>query len=122
MSTEISESVRRNLLWERQVNKPQVAGLPKRSMSSQGGMMSGGVLGGGLRPLTSTTSQAGQARLPRDQAPQAQVQGQESSADKGKGRASGDAITQAEKEYNERKKKAMARNRSWADDYHYSGW
>lgn len=120
MSTEISESVRRNLLWERQVNKPQVGGLTKRSMSTAGGMMgmTGQALGSGLRPLTSTTSQSGQKREGQGQ----QGQGQ----DKGKARANGDAAggmdEQTEKEYNERKKKAMARNRSWADDYHYSGW
>lgn len=120
MSTEISESVRRNLLWERQANKPQVGGLTKRSMSTAGGMtgMTGGVLGGGLMPLTSTTSQLGRKRDGQGQQPQGEGQ------DKGKGRADGEGVVdeEAEREYNERKKKAMARNRTWADDYHYSGW
>ena len=41
LQTELSESLRRNLLWERQVSRINMAGRR------------GGVLGSGLRPLTS---------------------------------------------------------------------
>ncbi|KAL4249323.1 Ras-cAMP pathway regulatory protein [Abortiporus biennis] len=85
LSTELPEELRRQLLWERQVNKPNVA-------------RRGGLLGSGLRPLTTfnpaqnvtaqrTTSEMGDDDVPDD-----------------------------------RRRAAMARNRSWADDYHVRGW
>ncbi|EPQ52453.1 hypothetical protein GLOTRDRAFT_122527 [Gloeophyllum trabeum ATCC 11539] len=92
LATELSESLRRNLLWERQVSKVNMIG--RRS----------GVLGGGLRPLTSTTGQ------------QAGGSGQQE-------QQGGDSRPKTkEEEREEKRKQAMARNRSWADDYHYSGW
>jgi len=65
LSTELSESLRRNLLWERQVSK---------------------------------------------------VEGQAS------GSGSGDADKPKSESKEERRKKALDRNRSWADEYHYLGW
>jgi hypothetical protein len=89
LSTELSESLRRNLLWERQVSK--VGGQPyqRRPVSA---------LTPGLRPLTSVNE--GQAS--------------------GSGSADTDKPKSDSKE--ERRKKALDRNRSWADEYHYSGW
>lgn len=89
LSTELSESLRRNLLWERQVSK--VGGQPyqRRPVSA---------LIPGLRPLTSVN---------------------ESQAS-GSGSGDGDKPNSESKE--ERRKKALDRNRSWADEYHYSGW
>ena len=82
LSTELSESLRRNLLWERQVSKINMTGGARR----------GGLLGGGgMRPLT-TMATAGP------------------SGNEGKDSAE------------ERRKAAIARNRSWADDYHFAGW
>ena len=93
LSTELSESLRRNLLWERQVSKNVLVG-PRRQSSS--------ALGDGPRPLTSTTN-AGE------------------SSKHGKPSTSHESRNErAEKD--DRKRRAMARNRSWADDYHYSGW
>jgi len=89
LSTELSESLRRNLLWERQVSK--VGGQPyqRRPVSA---------LNPGLRPLTSVNE--GQAS----------------------GSGSGDTDSPKPESKEERRKKALERNRSWADEYHYSGW
>ncbi|CAL1717380.1 unnamed protein product [Somion occarium] len=46
LSTELSESLRRNLLWERQVSKINMTGGARR----------GGLLGSGLRPLTAVNN------------------------------------------------------------------
>lgn len=55
MATELSESLRRNLLWERQLSKRMLGGYtsirPNRS---------GGVLGDGLKPMTRTDGSAEQ--------------------------------------------------------------
>ncbi|KAG2347852.1 hypothetical protein BDR05DRAFT_996189 [Suillus weaverae] len=87
LRTELSESMRRQLLWERQVSSTTNPAANARRANN-------GVLGG-LRPLASTTSM-----------------GENPSATK-----SAEA-----QDRDERKRRAMARNRSWADDYHYSGW
>ncbi|KAF9647009.1 hypothetical protein BDM02DRAFT_3098877 [Thelephora ganbajun] len=89
LSTELSESLRRNLLWERQVSK--VGGQPyqRRPVSA---------LNPGLRALTSVN---------------------ESQAS---GSGSGDTGNPKPESKEERRKKALDRNRSWADEYHYSGW
>lgn len=79
LATELSESMRRNLLWERQVSK-KVMGPRRQSATT--------LSGNGLRPMTT---------LP-------------------------EATRREETEKTESKRRAMARNRSWADDYHYSGW
>ncbi|KAH9921868.1 uncharacterized protein B0H18DRAFT_532025 [Fomitopsis serialis] len=86
LSTELSESLRRNLLWERQVSRTSMMG-PRRN----------GLLGNGLRPLTAVHDQ------PRNN---------------GSGSKSGDE----DETKDEHKQRAVARNRSWADDYHYAGW
>ncbi|KAF8805395.1 hypothetical protein BYT27DRAFT_7105425 [Phlegmacium glaucopus] len=87
LSTELPESLRRNLLWERQLSKVNLAA---RRTASGGGRSSGGVK---------------------------------------ERRASGGAIATGavpavydQNEREQRKQMAMARNRSWANDYHYSGW
>ncbi|KAG9314786.1 hypothetical protein JVU11DRAFT_3871 [Chiua virens] len=85
LKTELSESMRRQLLWERQVSSNTNPALTARR-TSQG--MSG------LRPLSTTTSSQGIS------------EGRPSEA----------------QDKEERRRRAMARNRSWADDYHYSGW
>ncbi|KAG1905388.1 uncharacterized protein F5891DRAFT_1170427 [Suillus fuscotomentosus] len=87
LRTELSESMRRQLLWERQVSSTTNPAANARRTNN-------GVLGG-LRPLASTTSV-----------------GENPSATK-----SAEA-----QDRDERRQRAMARNRSWADDYHYSGW
>ncbi|TBU44324.1 hypothetical protein BD309DRAFT_43658 [Dichomitus squalens] len=92
LQTELSESLRRNLLWERQVSRV--------NMTRQ----RGGVLGSGLRPLTSMNDMPVQQAQGSDQQQQQQPQ-QRQPDDK-----------------EEKRRRAMARNRSWADDYHYSGW
>lgn len=89
LATELSESLRRNLLWERQVSK----------INMMGGARRGGLLGNGLRPLTTVQGQNNQdASTSRQQ--------QQYTADVEE----------------EARRKRIARNRSWADDYHYAGW
>ncbi|KAG1729862.1 uncharacterized protein EDB91DRAFT_1158861 [Suillus paluster] len=84
---ELSESMRRQLLWERQVSSTTNPAATARRASN-------GVLNG-LRPLASTTSM---------------------------GEQNGATKSAEAQDKDERKRRAMARNRSWADDYHYSGW
>lgn len=104
LATELSESLRRNLLWERQLGRPAL-----------GGARRGGVLGSGLRPLTAATTTATTTTNGTGQTSQ-QQQYQQQDKDPG-GRQGG-----RDDDREERKRRAMARNRSWADDYHYSGW
>lgn len=89
LSTELSESLRRNLLWERQVSK--VGGQPyqRRPVSA---------LIPGMRPLTSVNE--GQAS----------------------GSGSRDTDNPKPESKEERRKKALDRNKSWADNYHGAGW
>jgi len=86
LKTELSESMRRQLLWERQVSSNNNPALVARRTTP--GM-------GGLRPLTSNSSDGIKDTTTRN--------------------------TEAQ-DRDERRRRAMARNRSWADDYHYSGW
>ncbi|KAH9910328.1 uncharacterized protein BXZ73DRAFT_58645 [Epithele typhae] len=90
LSTELSESLRRQVLWERQVGRGN-AGAQRRSF------------GGGVRPLTTVEGFRGQQ--------QGQPSGQQQQQGQG-----------AAEDPEERRKRALARNRSWADEYHYSGW
>ena len=85
LKTELSESMRRQLLWERQVSSNNNPALVARRANQVG---SG-------RPLNSTSTDGIK-----------------------------DASTKAAEtqDKDERRRRALARNRSWADDYHYSGW
>ncbi|OAX42714.1 hypothetical protein K503DRAFT_766506 [Rhizopogon vinicolor AM-OR11-026] len=86
LKQELSESMRRQLLWERQVSSTtNPAATARRATNSTLG---------GLRPLSSTTSEHN----------------------------SGATKSAEAEDKDERRRRAMARNRSWADDYHYSGW
>ncbi|KAI0351791.1 hypothetical protein OH77DRAFT_855947 [Trametes cingulata] len=103
LQTELSESLRRNLLWERQVSRVNMTGRR------------GGVLGSALRPLTAMNGDgpAAAQQQPSQNASQGQGQ-QQQQQQQGQGQNADDR--------EERRRRAMARNRSWADDYHYSGW
>ncbi|KAF8072291.1 hypothetical protein FPV67DRAFT_931396 [Lyophyllum atratum] len=122
LQTEMSESLRRNLLWERQVSNVNLAAI-RRTASGGGGAGRGGtVLGGGLRPLTTLPSMV--QVTARQQGAGGNVNGfsrpEERERDR---RGSGGAVpTEGPQETEERRKRTMARNRSWANDYHYSGW
>ncbi|KAJ2917371.1 hypothetical protein MD484_g3038, partial [Candolleomyces efflorescens] len=112
LRNEMPESLRRQLLWER-----QQAGVPIRRTTSTGGGGGGAGRGnvlGGLKPLTTTPSMV-QLR-PKGSTNQDQLKG---SGDRER-RASGGK--EAEDDMAEKRRKAMARNRSWADTYHTSGW
>ncbi|THH29477.1 hypothetical protein EUX98_g4704 [Antrodiella citrinella] len=98
LSTELSESLRRNLLWERQVSKVNMTSGARR----------GGLLSGGLRPLTAVTTQEPARMSSHECNPHNQTQTPP-------GRT-------GVHEKEDRRRAAMARNKSWADDYHTSGW
>ncbi|KAL0953208.1 hypothetical protein HGRIS_004463 [Hohenbuehelia grisea] len=106
LQTEMSESLRRNLLWERQVSKVMV-GQRRRSSGAINGAP-------GSRPghLTATPSMVqlnpkttdSNVRAAEERERERQFQASQA------------------RENEARKQRALARNRSWADDYHYSGW
>ena len=137
LSTELSESLRRNLLWERQVSKVNLAAV-RRTASGGGSRHS--LLGGGIQPLTTGPSmvqlhpKGTLARLNSESAVRRKQEGSESggggvkeSGGDGDGPvpapAPGPAVHNGnEDDREQRRKLAMARNRSWANDYHFSGW
>ena len=107
LSTELSESLRRNLLWERQVSKINLSAM-KRSSSGGGSRRSALT---GLQPFTGmprVVQLHAKGTIPPDQ--------QTDPAQP----AAGVLVTDDER--NEMRRHAMARNRSWANEYHYSGW
>ena len=91
LATELSESLRRNLLWERQVSKTNLLGNAGRR-------------NGGLRPLTTAVNGNGTAQTGSSQ---------QDRQDPGES---------AEESMAERRRRALARNRTWADDFHHAGW
>jgi hypothetical protein len=109
LATELSESLRRNLLWERQVSKTNLLGNAGRRTGNGGngtsGLRTAGVVNG--------NAQAGPSQ-------QQQQQQQRSSAGPGEG-AGATAAAAVEDNVAERRKRALARNRTW-DDFHYFGW
>jgi hypothetical protein len=107
LSTELSESLRRNLLWERQVSKINLSAM-KRSASGGGSRRSALT---GLQPFTGmprVVQLHAKGTIPPDQ-----------QADPAQ-HAGGVLVTDDERD--EMRRHAMARNRSWANEYHYSGW
>ncbi|KAG8704099.1 hypothetical protein FRC09_003762 [Ceratobasidium sp. 395] len=86
---ELSESLRRNLMWER---------------TSTRFAMGGGALGSGLRPLTST--RPGVTATNSDRGPGGTRSGDEDNS----------------QQLNEAGRLALARNKSWANDFHHAGW
>ncbi|KAI0260468.1 hypothetical protein BC834DRAFT_1044630 [Gloeopeniophorella convolvens] len=101
LATELSESLRRNLLWERQVSKTNLLGNGRRNVG----------LSGGMRPLT-TMGGNGNAQAGPSQQQQQRQQSQHQQQGQGA----------AEDSMAERRRRALARNRTWADDFHYAGW
>ena len=134
LSTELSESLRRNLLWERQVSKVNLTAAVRRTASS-GSRLSqlGGVQP--LQPILTTVPSMVQL-LPKGTMAHASPVGPvkpkqvSSEGDSGtkKERGSGGAedhpgpSVEDEKEKEQKRRLAMARNRSWANDYHFAGW
>ncbi|KEP54624.1 DUF1752 family protein [Rhizoctonia solani 123E] len=84
---ELSESLRRNLMWER---------------TSTRFAMGAGALGSGLRPLTGTR-------------PGIQTTNSEQVTSSG-------SRSGAEDEERTERRLALARNKSWANDFHHAGW
>jgi len=115
LQTEMSESLRRNLLWERQVSKNTMAGFRRTNSSGDasgsGSGRRGNVLGGGLQPFTGL--------LP----PVVQL-----TPKKGKGVENGNEAEERKEEPRkpldraELEKRALARTKTWANDFHFVGW
>ena len=105
LATELSESLRRNLLWERQVSKTNLLGNAGRRNGLGGG-------GGGSRLATTVVNGNGNGNA---QAGPSQQQQQQHQRGQGSGDGAQDSIA-------ERRQRALARNRTWADDFHYTGW
>lgn len=134
LSTELSESLRRNLLWERQVSKVNLAAAVRRTASG-GGTRHSAL--GGVQPLTTAPNmvqlhpKGTTLHLDSESSANTKQGGSEGGGggSKKERRASGGSIATGarpaaydDNEREKRKKLAMARNRSWANDYHYSGW
>ena len=126
LSTELSESLRRNLLWERQVSKVNLAAAVRRTASS-GNRQS---LLGGVQPLTTAPKMVqllpkGTMAYPNPGSPvrpgQRDGDIKERQANGGAGDP-GPPPVYDENESEQRRRMAMARNRSWANDYHFAGW
>jgi hypothetical protein len=118
LATELSESLRRNLLWERQVSKTNLLGNAGR----RNGLSGGG--GGGSRLVTMAVNENGNVQAaPSQQHQQEQQehrqQQQQQQQQHRQGQGSGDG---AQESIAERRQRALARNRTWADDFHYTGW
>ena len=110
LATELSESLRRNLLWERQVSKTNLLGNAGRRNGP----------GGGSRLVTTVVNGNGNAQAgPSQQQQQQQQQRQQQQHRHQRSQGSGDG---AQDSIAERRQRALARNRTWADDFHYTGW
>jgi len=109
LATELSESLRRNLLWERQVSKTNLLG--------NGGRRNGLSGGGGSRLVTTVVNGNGNVQAGPSQQQQQQHQQQQHRHQQGQGSVDG-----AQDSIAERRQRALARNRTWADDFHYTGW
>lgn len=68
LATELNESLRRNLLWERQVSKTKVANAGRRNE------LGGGGGGGGSRPVTTVVDESGNAQAVPQQQQQQHIQ------------------------------------------------
>ena len=99
LRTELSESMRRQLLWERQVSSTTNPAATARR-TNQGGL-------GSMRPLTTTTTS--EAASPA-----------RGGAGNGSNGAGGHATANEDRE--ERRRRVLSRNWTWADDYHFAGW
>ena len=110
LATELSESLRRNLLWERQVSKTNLLGNAGRRNGNGGGGGGNGTSGLRTAGTVNVSAQAGPS--------QQQQQRQRSSAGPGEGAMAAAAV---EDTVAERRRRALARNRTW-DDFHYFGW
>ncbi|EJD07061.1 uncharacterized protein FOMMEDRAFT_144843 [Fomitiporia mediterranea MF3/22] len=96
LTHELSESLRRNLLWERQVSKQRPMGLGRRMVSNS------------AAPRPGPTN--------RSAAPS--VNGHANNiASQPNGTAVSDQVVKED-----RHKEVFTRNRSWADNFHVSGW
>ena len=102
LTNELSESLRRNLLWERQVSKQRPLG--RRIVTTTAGPSNPRPAGNNFTTVGNGHANANDSR---SQA------------------SNSDANSAAEidlKAKEERQKKAMARNRSWAGNFHAAGW
>jgi hypothetical protein len=100
LQTETSESMRRNLLWERKVNKVHLVGYRASTNGDRNNVLER------LKPLTTMPSMV-----------QLRPKGEAGNAAAGPSNAE---RREAEKR-EEKKSLMMASNKSWVDDYHFMG-
>jgi hypothetical protein len=124
LATELSESLRRNLLWERQVSKTNLLGNGRRNGGgggTGGGLRTVGVANGNAQPGPSQLQQQlQQQQLQQQQQPRQQQQKQQRQGGSA-GAAEGAPAAAVDDNVAERRRRALARNRTW-DDFHYFGW
>ncbi|TEB33479.1 hypothetical protein FA13DRAFT_1789922 [Coprinellus micaceus] len=122
LRNEMSESLRRQLLWER-----QQAGVPIRRTTSTGhvGPQRNNALNG-LKPLTTTPSMVQLHAKGTGNRQQSNLRQEVGASGSGAIRGSGDRERRASSRQSEgdqeARRQALARNRSWTNDYHTSGW
>lgn len=122
LRNEMSESLRRQLLWER-----QQAGVPIRRTTSTGhvGPQRTSALNG-IKPLTTTPSmvqlhaKGTGNRQPSHLRQEVGAGGSDTIRGSGERERRGSARTTDGDQ--EARRQALARNRSWTNDYHTSGW
>ncbi|KJA14429.1 hypothetical protein HYPSUDRAFT_96930, partial [Hypholoma sublateritium FD-334 SS-4] len=102
LSTEMSESLRRNLLWQRQTSKPNPAAIRRTTCAGASRL---NPLGGEQVVLPSMvqlhpkgTKPEGTSQITQKPAPATQ------------------------QEQDEARQRRISRNKSYADDYHHTGW
>lgn len=114
LQKEMSESLRRNLLWERQVSKTNLPGYKSKSRSNALAPLKPLTAAPNMVQLTVKKSGAPGAGPAVGGVPERERERERDAERKGSGGAQNE---------DEKKKKFLARNRSWAaDDYHYAGW
>ncbi|KAG6917731.1 hypothetical protein DXG01_001382 [Tephrocybe rancida] len=122
LQTEMSESLRRNLLWERQVSKVNLVGFRRSSSGGSSGRGGGTVLGGGpLKPLTALPSMV-QLTVKQPEDGGGGSKAGSPSRDRERVRRGSGGAVEGDQEREDMKKRALARNRSWANEFHYTGW
>lgn len=102
LATELTESLRRNVLWHRHVDKPNPT--IRRTTSGDGGRNHAL---GGVRPLIAAPSMVQLHAKGTKPEGTSQITRHEPLTDK---------------EREEARQRRLTRNKSWANDYHYSGW
>lgn len=110
LTHELSESLRRNLLWERQVSKQRPMGLGRRAVSNAT-----------AAAMNANANGQERARQQQQETTNGNAQAEPSNAELN-GNATDTSANPEKAALDERRKKALARNKSWLDTYYVAGW